>query len=667
VLLLALVAPALLASQQPRDGATVATTIGTAAISGTVVTDDTTPTPVRRATVTLSGDLGATRLTASTDDAGRFSFTSLPADRYSVSVSKGGYLTSAYGSKRPAGSGTPIVAADGQRVAGITIKILKGSVLTGTVLDEHGRPASDVTVTALNYSRSFWTGERVLQGASDDSGQVTDERGMYRIYGLAPGEYVVSASPSLQREATYRVKADIHQVTEADVQRAQQLLRESAGATTTAAAQSGAARPGGSTVDYAPVYHPSAVSPADAVTIALGPREEHPGVDVLLHLVPTANIEGVVSGPDGKPLAGASLTVMDPGPQAANVFGSSYRNARTDPQGKFLLPSITPGRYTIIAEAFPGGNVASALSGIAEVSVEGRDVTTSMTLAPSLPMSGRLVFEGVLPRPEDLTSVLPMMTAAREGPSMFGLLEQVKPDGTFVYRVSPGAYRIRGIGRRPWTFVPSTGWMLRSITINGTDVTDSWFDIKPNDKLDGVVVTYTDQHTEISGKLLDAAGKPAPEYVLIAFPADKRLWLPLTRRTQQVRPGADGRFIIRNLPAGDYLIGALTDVEEGEWNDPAFLADLAAQAPIKITLADGEKKVQDIRVGKSGLYRTTTIGALQNAARSPDGSSTVTWQSYAPGSRPPSGIVNRIGTAFNLGSHSVRPSGSVSKTFAPSR
>jgi hypothetical protein len=64
-----------------------------------------------------------------------------------------------------------------------------------------------------------------------------------------------------------------------------------------------------------------------------------------------------------------------------------------------------------------------------------------------------------------------------------------------------------------------------------------------------------------------------------------------------VRPDADGRFIVRDLPAGDYLISALTDVEEGQWNDQAFLAELASHAPITITLGEGEKKVQDIRVG----------------------------------------------------------------------
>ncbi len=140
-----LVPSALLASQQSRDVRTVTT--GTAEISGTLVTDDTTATPVRRAIVTLTGhELSRSGLIAVTDDAGQFAFTSLPAGRYSLSASKSGYLPSMYGAKRPAGPGTAIVVGGGQREAGVLMKLLKGSVLSGTVLDDAGRPAPDVTI-----------------------------------------------------------------------------------------------------------------------------------------------------------------------------------------------------------------------------------------------------------------------------------------------------------------------------------------------------------------------------------------------------------------------------------------------------------------------------------------------------------------------------------------
>ena len=94
----------------------------------------------------------------------------------------------------------------------------------------------------------------------------------------------------------------------------------------------------------------------------------------------------------------------------------------------------------------------------------------------------------------------------------------------------------------------------------------------------------------------NADGSPATDYVLVVFSGDPRYRLAPSRRTHHVRPDINGRFIVRNLPAGEYLLAAVTDIEPGQWNDRAFLNELAAASPIKITLAEGDKKVQDIRI-----------------------------------------------------------------------
>ncbi len=591
------------ASQQPRDAAGTVRT-GTSEIAGTLVTDDTTASPVRRATITLTGaDLGTTRLMAVTDDSGGFAFTSLPAGRYSISASKGGYVPSTYGAKRPGGPGTTIVVGAGQRVVSLVIKLLKGSVLSGTVFDEGGRPAPDVTVSALQYAVSLQTGGRTLQSAPFGSSQTTDDRGMYRIHGLAPGEYVVSATSSMRPNGDPRAAADIHQITDADIERAQQLLRESGGTPAVQApVPGGSPRTPGSTVIYAPVYYPAAVAAADATTILLGPHEERSGVDVHLRMVPTARIEGVVSGPDGAPMPDVRIVMWDPGPLPEDILAMVLRNATSDRQGKFVLSGVTPGRYTISACALPGEAPRAGGAGVpaagpalwaeTEVAVDGNDVTASLVLSPEVAVSGRMVFQGALAPPDPATVPLMLM---RNPLTTIGLARRrTSVDGTFTFpNVTPGTYRIAVNDRGS----ALAGWLLKSVTVNGDDWLDVPFDIRPNENVEGVVVTFTDRHTEISGRMQDAAGKPAPDYFIVVFSADQRFWLPQSRRTQEVRPGADGQFIIRDLPAGDYLMSALADVEPGQWNDPAFLAALAAHWPIKITLGAGEKKVQDIRVG----------------------------------------------------------------------
>jgi hypothetical protein len=583
--------PTAMAAAQQTSGPARSTT-GTAGISGMVMSEGAAPVPIRRATVTLSD--GATLLLiAVTDDRGEFGFPSLPAGRFTVSAAKGGYLPATYGARRPGGTGMPIALAAGQRATGITMKLLKGGVLTGLVVGEDGQPVPDAGVQAFKRMVSESTGEPTLQAAPFASSQVTDDRGRYRIWGLEPGEYAVSATSQTRSSATFRLSEspDIQRITDADVQRAQRLLSEAGGTRSGQAWSTGTAPPPASPVTYAPVYFPSAVDPADAVMVPIGPHEERDGVNIQLRMVPTAKVEGVVTGPNGAPMADVSITMLDPGPLPLGMLAVVYRDARSDRDGKYVLPSITPGTYNIAATARADG---TPLWAAAQVVVAGRDVNVPIAMMPGLTISGRMVFEGASPPPRDLAALLPRFTTLRVGPSMSGLLPPtVAPDGTFSITLMGGKQRVGWMFARPPG--PSAGWLLKSVVINGTSVEDVVFEVTQN--IDGVVVTFTDQTTEISGTLQDAAGKPVPDYVLLAFSADKRFWLPQSRRTQLARPDANGQFVIRYLPAGDYLIAALPDVEPGQLSDAAFLSELAAQSPIRITLAEGEKKVQNIKVG----------------------------------------------------------------------
>jgi len=79
------------------------------------------------------------------------------------------------------------------------------------------------------------------------------------------------------------------------------------------------------------------------------------------------------------------------------------------------------------------------------------------------------------------------------------------------------------------------------------------------------------------------------------FPSDERLWAAPARRILATRPATDGRYSFSSLPAGEYRLVAVTDVEPGQWYDPAFLRELSGLA-LPITVGDGERRVQDLRV-----------------------------------------------------------------------
>jgi hypothetical protein len=111
----------------------------------------------------------------------------------------------------------------------------------------------------------------------------------------------------------------------------------------------------------------------------------------------------------------------------------------------------------------------------------------------------------------------------------------------------------------------------------------------------GAELTFSNRHSEISGTLGAGPGVAASDFVVLVFPADKTYWRAGSRRVKSARPATDGEFTIADLPAGEYLIGALTDLEPGDADRPSFLEQLVPTS-LKITLGDGEKKRQDIRL-----------------------------------------------------------------------
>ena len=101
----------------------------------------------------------------------------------------------------------------------------------------------------------------------------------------------------------------------------------------------------------------------------------------------------------------------------------------------------------------------------------------------------------------------------------------------------------------------------------------------------------------LSGALQTPAGVPVTDVFVILFAANPRSWGPASRRIQAARPGSDGRFSFVGLPAGQYRVAAVTDVEPDQWQEPAFLT-LAAAASIPVALVEGVPTVQNLQLGE---------------------------------------------------------------------
>ena len=219
----------------------------------------------------------------------------------------------------------------------------------------------------------------------------------------------------------------------------------------------------------------------------------------------------------------------------------------------------------------------------------------TLILQPGLTVSGRIQYSGSLPQPDMARLRVSLGPVSMPGQVNIGVPPApVRPDGTFtITGVVPGTYRFSAT--LPGVPPDQPGWTLGSAVANGRDTLDVPLDLR--ESIADVVLTFTDRAVELTGLLLKAVGRPAPEYHIILFAAERGFWTPHSRRIRAGRPSADGRFTFYSVPAGDYLLAAVTDIEPGEWLDPTVLQRLAPGA-MSIRLAEGEKKVQDIQIGR---------------------------------------------------------------------
>lgn len=590
------------AQQLPPRDAEVKPTIGTASVSGVVVTDEEPRHIVRRAIVTLSGaGLRPTR-GAITDDEGRFKFANLPPGAFTLSVTRASFITSVFGAKRPGRPGTPIAVAAGQQVEGLSVTLWRGAAVSGLIRDDTGAPVPGISVSAIPARAS---GASVMTLSNNPT--LTDNRGEFRIFGLEPGTYLVSAKP-----ASSGGGASMTAPTDAEVDAVIARVRGMSAAPSTAALSRPAPAP--KPFDYAPVFYPGAASIANAARITLTTGEDVAGLDFALQRVATSIIEGVVIRPDGTPAARATLQLTGAVPAGGfGAFPPLVINATAGADGTFKITQVTPGDYKLVAKApvatappvesgfVRPGNNEPTLFASTDISVSGADINgVTVPLELGVTISGRIVFDGASKAPADLTKIqvwlrppnLPTKAGASINSITFFPPAFVRADGTFeLTNVVPGTYLpVVTVG-----VADAATWWPKSAMQGERDLLEGQVDVTRG-MTAPITVTLSDRRAELAGSLQTATGAPASDVFVIAFSADRKFWGPSARRVQAVRPDANGHYVFANLPAGDYLISAVVDVDPDDWQDPAFLEKLVG-ASAKVAIVDGQKKTLDLRLG----------------------------------------------------------------------
>lgn len=281
--------------------------------------------PLKRASVAIKpADASSTLASFSdtTDEKGRFLFPNVTLGRYSIQVARDGFLNSDTGWIGQYRFPPTFTLREGQDLTGLTFKLFPAGVVSGRVSFDDAEPSLGAEVVL--YRDTWWRGRHVYAIAARAN---TDDRGEYRMHGLEPGDYLLSASwnkpvlvPGAEEEPHRDAKGRI--------------VPDEA---------------------YATTFYPSAQKLVEAVPIQLGYGAEASGIDVFLTTARTVRVSGhVTSGLSGQALASPSLTLRRTG--ADNTASVTVpASVNLDKRGGFEISGVVPGSYYLTAEADEDG------------------------------------------------------------------------------------------------------------------------------------------------------------------------------------------------------------------------------------------------------------------------------------------------------------------------
>jgi hypothetical protein len=530
----------------------------TVVLRGTVV-DAQTAAPVRRANVEAVGP-GA-RGESVTDGNGRFEVRDLVAGKYTVSASRMGYLRGTLGQRRIDGPGVPLEVADGRIIDQIVVRLTRGGVISGRVLDEFGDPAIAIDVQVHQYR--FASGARRLSAVFVPGGSFrTDDTGAFRLYGLAPGQYYVSARPvggPVRMNAV--AQTDLPTVT----------------------------------------YFPNGLDPGSAQRVIVEAGRETPGVNITLMSGRLSRVRGRAVMSTGEPFVGSTINFST---RDESGGGFSMSSGLVGSDGGFEVNGVMPGRYLLTVRPSNAGEDEDVEVGRTWLTVTGDDVQDAVLVgARGAIARGAVVTDEATPFPfspnEILIHALPTEEAERTT-----RIRPVAPRDDFSFELKGlfGRHQLSTslISPDAAGAVPggAAAWGQKAVFWRGEDVSEKPFNFEPGQTVDGIEIVFSRRWSELSGTVTDDRGNVVGDTWLILFPADSGQWTAGSRYVRATRANPEGVYRFqRLLPHNGYLMAAVPDVEPGQWLDPEFLRSIRDFAT-RLSVADGTAQVQNVTIAR---------------------------------------------------------------------
>lgn len=481
-----------------------------ASIQGSVV-DTRTSQPIPGATVTAHGQQASRGWSsATTGPDGTFLLPGLPPGRYRLAASRNGYVDSSGRHGMHSGDqtgGTSFSLSAGQTLDGVTLRLTPTGVISGHITDQRDEPMPGVLVQTM--LASYHTGHREF---SDARTGFTDDRGEFRIWGLAPGRYYLKATNP----------------------------------------RNGDQRPTSAQV-YVPTFYPGVYDAAQSQPIELHGGEELTGINLNLSPLRAVHVKGRVLIYTGQPAKAAQVTLCQSSGTGFVV------EAQADSSGRFDISGVPSGSYVLDAQFSEDPESTHALMGHSNISVAEANVDApDITIFPGATMTGHLRADGdrkiTLGRAS--ASLRPL---SNTGTDSYGETVPIQPDGSFTFRDIPeGEYRILVAPLPDGYYMKHDPADANVVVSHGRAAPVEVRLASGAGRIQGIAYRDND-HQQVASS------------VTIALVPDATRRSDTDSYRFSVT-GQSGQFALNSIPPGDYVLFAFENVDRDAFMDPDFLA-----------------------------------------------------------------------------------------------
>lgn len=456
--------------------------------------------------------------TAKTDADGRYNITGLRAGNYEIHVEAAAFAPA----KRDSDRSRTVTLDDDQNADNINFSLVRGGVITGRAMDADGRP---LIAQPMQLKSAFGEGEtREFSGVSAGGEESTDDRGVYRLFGLAPGKYIIGVGGRV-------------------------------------------ARPFGASSKYPLTYFPGTTDEKQARIIEIAEGSEITDIDIRLGGAnKTYEVTGhVVDADSGQPIPKTTLLCIGQS-SSGGAFGYS-NSATSDAKGEFRLSGLAPGKYRIQLTSSYSGLLGNPSEHYAEeTTFEVLDANVSgvqVQARRGAILNGVVVIEGTPEQKNQFNLGQMMMMAFVEQKKVDrqddGQQEHLSTSDFSTTKLNAdGSFRMAGLppgkvsGFNVISIAANASLKLKRIEQNGVVMTEG-IETRPGETISGVKIVLGTASGSIRGQINFSGGKlpDGGSAHAIAVRADSQ---GNDRDSESAEVDSKGRFVIEGLMDGEYQI-----------------------------------------------------------------------------------------------------------------